>query len=255
GAIAVEALPFPLSIDPFEGDMLEWEMPWMLLESALILCVLTDVWVDRRRQAAGREDWKSSSGRGARSLAIVLLSFGPAGILAVVSAIVQGWRYRQPSAVGIAIPAGLMALFAVGNWFGPAMDVFPEVTMATGLLLLILCAMTVPLKGGDWTMMLAFNSHLLIIAVTVAHQATSVLLPVLLIALSSTVWIVGILQLRRTLRIWGLADLLVAIVYGLIFVEGIFEPTTLLVALVVVAAELGVVSWLGLRNEEQLVKD
>jgi len=50
-------------------------------------------------------------------------------------------------------------------------------------------------------------------------------------------------------------DLLVAIVYGLIFVEGIFEPTTLLVALVVVAAELGVVSWLGLRNEEQLVKD
>ena len=148
-----------------------------------------------------------------------------------------------------------MALFAVGNWFGPAMDVFPEVTMAPGLLLLILCAMTVPLKGGDWTMMLAFNSHLLIIAVTVAHQATSVLLPVLLIALSSTVWIVGILQLRRTLRIWGLADLLVAIVYGLIFVEGIFESTTLLVALVVVAAELGVVSWLGLRNEEQLVKD
>ena len=255
GAIAVEALPFPLSIDPFEGDMLEWEMPWMLLESALILCVLTDVWVDRRRQAAGREAWKSSSGRGVRSLAIVLLSFGPAGILAVASAIVQGWRYRQPSAVGIAIPAGLMALFAAGNWFGPAMDVFPEVTMATGLLLLVLCAMTVPLKGGDWTMMLAFNSHLLIIAVTVAHQATSVLLPVLLIALSSTVWIVGILQLRRALRIWGLADLLVAIVYGLIFVEGIFEPTTLLVALVVVAAELGVVSWLGLRNEEQLVKD
>mgnify|MGYP004110790331 FL=1 len=188
-------------------------------------------------------------------MAIVLLSFGPAGILAVSSAIIQGWKYRQPSAVGIAILAGPMALFAAGNWFGPAMDVFPEVTMATGLLLLVLCAMTVPLKGDDWTMMLAFNSHLLIIAVTVAHQATSVLLPVLLIALSSTVWIVGILQLRRALRIWGLADLLVAIVYGLIFVEGIFEPTTLLVALVVVAAELGVVSWLGLRNEEQLVKD
>jgi len=255
GAIAVEALPFPLSINPFEGDMLEWKMPWMLLESALILCVLTDVWVDRRRQAAGREDWKSSSGRGARSLAIVLLSFGPAGILAVSSAIIQGWKYRQPSAVGIAILAGPMALFAAGNWFGPAMDVFPEVTMATGLLLLVLCAMTVPLKGDDWTMMLAFNSHLLIIAVTVAHQATSVLLPVLLIALSSTVWIVGILQLRRALRIWGLADLLIAIICGLIFVEDIFEPTTLLVALVVVAAELGVVSWLGLRNEEQLVKD
>lgn len=188
-------------------------------------------------------------------MVIVLLSFGPAGILAVASVIEQGWRYRQPSAVGIAIPAGLMALFAVGNWCEPVMDVVPEITMATGLLLLVLCAMTIPLKGGDWTMMLAFNSHLLIIVIAVAHHATSVLLPVLLVALSSTVWIVGILQLRRTLRIWGLADLLVAIIGALIFVDGIFEPTTMLIALMVVAAELGVVSWLGLRNEEQLVKD
>ena len=255
GAIAVEALPYPLTIDPFEGEMLEWKMPWILLESVLVLCVLTDAWIDRKRRAAGRGDWKDASGRGARSLVIVLLSFGPAGILAVASVIEQGWRYRQPSAVGIAIPAGLMALFAVGNWCEPVMDVVPEITMATGLLLLVLCAMTVPLKGGDWTMMLAFNSHLLIIVIAVAHHATSVLLPVLLVALSSTVWIVGILQLRRTLRIWGLADLLVAIIGALIFVDGIFEPTTMLIALMVVAAELGVVSWLGLRNEEQLVKD
>ena len=49
--------------------------------------------------------------------------------------------------------------------------------------------------------------------------------------------------------------MVVAILSALIFVPSIFEPTTMLIALMVVAAELGVVSWLGLRNEAQMVKD
>ena len=255
GAVMVEALPYPLTIDPFGSDMIEWEMPWMLLESVLVLVVLVDIWVDRKRKGLGRTDWKGSSGRGARSLFVVMLSFGPAGVLAVASALEQGWRYRQPWAVGLAIPAGLMALFAIGNWYEPALDIFPEVTMGIGLLLLALLALTVPLKGESWSMMLAVDSHLLIIIVAIAHHATSVLLPVLLIVLSTTVWVVGILQLRRTLRVWGLVNLVVAILSALIFVPSIFEPTTMLIALMVVAAELGVVSWLGLRNEAQMVKD
>ena len=255
GAVMVEALPYPLTIDPFGGDMLEWRIPWMLLESVLVLVVLVDVWVDRKRGQLGRDDWKGSSGRGFRSLFVVMLSFGPAGILAVASAIEQGWRYRQPWAIGLAVPAGLMALFAIGNWYEPALNIFPEATMGAGLLLLALLALTVPLKGESWSMMLAVDSHLLLIIVAIAHHATSVLLPVLLIALSTTLWVVGILQLRRALRVWGLVDLVVAILSALIFVPGIFEPTTMLIALTVVAAELGVVSWLGLRNEAQMVKD
>ena len=92
-------------------------------------------------------------------------------------------------------------------------------------------------------------------SIAISHHATSVLLPVLLVALSTTIWVVGILQLRRTLRVWGLVDLVVAILSALTFVPGIFQPATMLVALMVVAAELGVVSWLGLRNEAQMVKD
>ena len=119
-----------------------------------------------------------------------------------------------------------MALFAIGNWYEPALDVFPETTMGAGLLLLALLALTVPLKGENWSMMLAVDSHLLLIIVAIAHHATSVLLPVLLIALSTTVWVVGILQLRRTLRVWGLVDLVMAILSALIFVPDIFVPTT-----------------------------
>ena len=255
GAVMVEALPFPLTINPFMDDMLEWRLPWMLLESVLILCVFVDVLVDRKRVELDRGDWKGASGRGARSLFIVLLSFGPAGILAVASCIEQGWRYRQPTSVGMAIPAGLLALFSTGVWFETARETLPEVTMATGIVLLVLCAMTVPLKSEKWTMMLAVNSHMLLILVGLAGYVTSIVLPLMLIVLSTTVWVVGILQLRRTLRIWGLADLILAVLVALIFVQEITDPVTLLIALIVLAAELGLVSWLGQRNEDALLQD
>ena len=255
GAVMVEALPFPLTINPFEGDIMQWRMPWILLESVLMLCVMTDILVDRKRVDLERGDWKGASGRGARSIFVVMLSFGPAGILAVASCLEQGWRYRQPTAVGMAIPAGLIALLSTGPWLEVSVEILPLFTLITGLLLLSLCALTVPLKGEKWTMMLAVNSHLLLVMFGLFGFATSIVLPTLLILLSTIVWIVGILQLRRTLRIWGLVDLILAILVSLIFVQGITQPVTLLIALIVVAVELGVVSWLGQRNEEALLKD
>ena len=255
GAVMVEALPFPLTINPFQGDMIEWRLPWILLESVLILCVVVDVLVDRKREELGRGDWQGASGRGARSIFVVLLSFGPAGILAVANCIEQGWRYRQPTAVGLAIPAGLIALLSTGPWLKTSIEILPEITLFSGLLLLALCAMTVPLKGEKWTMMLAVNSHMLLVLFGLAGYATSIVFPTLLIMLSTTAWVVGILQLRRVLRIWGLIDLILAVLVALIFVQGITQPVTLLIALMVVAAELGVVSWLGQRNEEALLQD
>ena len=255
GAVMVEALPFPLTIDPFEGSMLEWKLPWLLLESVLILCVIADILVDRKRVQLERGDWKGATGRGVRALFVVLISFGPAGILAVASCIDQGWRYRQPTAVGLAIPAGLLALISTGAWFETSIEVLPEITLLTGLVLLVLCALTVPLKGEKWTMMLAVNSHMLLIMIGLAGYVTSIVLPTLLIVLSTTVWVIGIMQLRRTLRIWGLADLILAVLVALIFVQGITEPVTLLIALMVLAGELGLVSWLGQRNEKSLLQD
>jgi len=255
GAVMVEALPFPLTINPFQDDMIEWRLPWILLESVLILCVVADVLVDRKREELDRGDWKGASGRGARSIFVVLLSFGPAGILAVANCIEQGWRYRQPTAVGLAIPAGLIALLSTGPWLKASIEILPEITLFSGLLLLALCAMTVPLKGEKWTMMLAVNSHMLLVLFGLAGYATSIVFPTLLIMLSTTAWVVGILQLRRVLRIWGLIDLILAVLVALIFVQGITQPVTLLIALMVVAAELGVVSWLGQRNEEALLQD
>ena len=102
-------------------------------------------------------------------------------------------------------------------------------------------------------MTLAFNAHLLLI-VGALSGGLSGLIPVILILLSTTVWATGILQLRKTLRTWGLVDLIIALLFSVTFYGGIlFQPQILLFGLSVVAIELGLISWLGLRNEDELV--
>ena len=49
--------------------------------------------------------------------------------------------------------------------------------------------------------------------------------------------------------------MILAVLAALIFVQGITEPVTLLLALLVIAVELGLVSWLGQRNQEALLQD
>ena len=85
---------------------------------------------------------------------------------------------------------------------------------------------------------------------------TSIYLPIILVSLSTIVWVVGILQLRRVLRVWGLFDLIIAIIISLLVLGStMLEPSILLISLIVLAAELGFVTWLSLSNEEELIKD
>ena len=63
-------------------------------------------------------------------------------------------------------------------------------------------------------------------------------------------------QLRRILRFWGLFDLAVAIIASLLVLGStMLNPSVLLISLIVLAAELGFVTWLSLSNEEELIKD
>ena len=85
---------------------------------------------------------------------------------------------------------------------------------------------------------------------------TTIYLPIILITLSTTIWVIGILQLRRLLRIWGLFDLIIAIIASLLVLGStMLQPSILLISLIVLAAELALVTWLSLSNEEELIKD
>ena len=132
-----------------------------------------------------------------------------------------------------------------------------NITLIIGLLSLLLCALTVPLKKEIWTMVLAIDAHLMLYTgILWTGIYTTIYLPIILISISTVVWIVGILQLRRVLRVWGLFDLLIAIIASLLVLGStMLSPSTLLISLIVLAAELGFVTWLSLSNEEELIKD
>ena len=132
-----------------------------------------------------------------------------------------------------------------------------DITLIIGLLSLLLCALTVPMKKEIWTMVLAIDAHLMLyIGILWTGLFTTIFLPIILVSMSTVVWVVGILQLRRVLRVWGLFDLLIAIIASLLVLGStMLNPSILLISLIVLAVELGFITWLSLSNEEELIKD
>jgi hypothetical protein len=77
-------------------------------------------------------------------------------------------------------------------------------------------------------------------------------LPILLILMSTTVWVVGILQLRKTLRVWGLADLIAALLCSFVFASKGVDQYDILLGMTALAVELGIIAWLGLSNQDEM---
>jgi len=256
GTVMVESLPAPFSVNPFDGDLIQWQAPWLLLESLLIMALLVDWMIDARRTKVGREAAQSSSGRGMRVFAYVMLSWGPAALLAVISAIEQGRRHRQVEGVGIAILCAPLALISIGNLLPAITAALPELTLGGGAIMLALVAASIPMKEGHWTMMATIDCHILLFAGLLAIN-NPILYPIAIFLVSTTIWVVGILHLRRILRVWGLADLLIGVGVSLLVLGAAnsLNPAGLFILLAVVGAQLALVTWLGQRNEEALLQD
>lgn len=256
GAVMVESLPAPLSVNPFDGDLIQWQVPWLLLETLLISALLIDWMIDARRTKVGRDSAQSSSGRGLRVFAYVMLSWGPAAVLAVISAIEQGRRHRQVEGVGIAILCAPLALLSIDNLVSQVGDILPELILFGGAAMLALTAASIPMKDGHWTMMATIDSHILLFAGLLAVNEP-ILYPISIFTVSTTIWVVGILQLRRILRVWGLLDLVIGVGASILIMAAAdnLNAAGLFILLAVVGAQLAIVTWLGQRHQEALLKD
>jgi len=80
-------------------------------------------------------------------------------------------------------------------------------------------------------------------------------LSILLILMSTTVWVVGILQLRKALRVWGLADLIAALLCSFVFASKGVDQYDILLGMTALALELGIIAWLGLSKQDELRRD
>ncbi|HJO42346.1 MAG TPA: hypothetical protein QF508_02955 [Candidatus Thalassarchaeaceae archaeon] len=256
GTIMVESLPAPMTIDPFNGDIIQWQLPWFLLEGLLIITLLIDIWIGSRRENIGRDTHQSSSGRGARVLAYAILSWGPAGILAVANAINQGRRNKQVEAVGIAVAVLPIPLISLSNQFPTILEFLPGICYIIGVIMMIVIASSIPLKNGHWTMMAVINAHLMM-GIGILTLNISLLIPITLFSLSTTLWVVGIMQLRKILRVLGLIDLVIGTGLTLLVLGGTatLGPSALFLLLAVIGTELALVTWLGQRNQEAMLMD
>tara|TARA_B100001564_G_scaffold228927_1_gene193137 strand:+ start:214 stop:1650 length:1437 start_codon:yes stop_codon:yes gene_type:complete len=260
GTLMNESLPFPFTVNPFHeiGDrdnLLQWGFPWILLEFLLIMALICDFWIVNKREER-YENSDIRSNRGVRNLAVVMISFGPAGILAAFSTIRQGFLSKQTTTTGMGILGIIFAAYAFGAWSGDILEIVPKMTLIMGIVLLIALSATSKFGKERWSMVLVIDSHILIIGgLITTGYLNEIYFSLLMISVSTIVWIIGIIQVRKILRIWGLIDLILALLFSLIFVNGIFNQNNILILLSLIAIELGIIGWLGISNEKELLKD
>ena len=105
-------------------------------------------------------------------------------------------------------------------------------------------------------MTFAVDGHILVVfSAFLIGQNNNLWFPIMMILMSTTVWVVGILQLRRGLRIWGLADLIAAVLFAIVFASTQIDQQEVLLGMAILALELGIVAWLGIANQEELGRD
>ncbi len=238
---------------PNFSDELSWVVPVWSLETFLIASVLLFEWVEHQRLKRGLGDHRGAIGRVGWAAMIMIISFGLAGIIVSLLTLKNALKWIQP-----AVPVGL-ALFlpitwnALGNWIGILDDTTGLFMVTIGMIGLIAAIVCVVMRIDVWVAAGLWIGHLLIPTGAFGHyEHTTVLMMVLLLAVSTTSWLIGVITLRRAWRVIGAIDLLIAwIIAGTLMLAGATE-LMLLIMLMATAALLGLVTWLGQKYESEI---
>jgi len=251
-------VPIPLNVDPFSGETVDWILPMLVLEAALIGLILLHEWVEGVRRQRDLPDQRGAGGRALSALLTVPLSFGPAGILALCLGFRRGVIWRQPAVPLLTAVTLPLAWAALVHWLDPGLGVslpglIPAALFVGGLSLFV-AAWTVFDERPLWTAAALQGGHVLLIpAAWSGFGLTGAV--VALLVLSGWSWIIGILVLRRSWRVIGLADLLGAWTgFGMALIAGA-SANTVLVMLVITVLLLSAVTWLTQRDADAIAVD
>jgi len=183
----------------------------------------------------------------------IAISFGIAGILASIFAFKNSIKWLQP-----AVPIGL-ALFlpiswnALGGWISILDGTTAIFMIALGIIGLVSSIYSVISDKQIWISSGLWIGHLLIPSGAFGHyEHTTVLMMTLMLVVSTTSWLIGVVTLRRGWRVLGALDLILAwIVAGILMLSGA-TSLMLLIMLMATAILLGLVTWLGQKFEAEL---
>ena len=104
------------------------------------------------------------------------------------------------------------------------------------------------ISSGLWV------GHLLVPSGAFGHYEQISALMMVLVLVSTTSWLIGVITLRRGWRVFGAIDLVLAwIIAGILMLSGA-NSLMVLVMLMATAILLGLVTWLGQKYETELAK-
>ena len=267
GSMFVESVPFVFTVNPLASgctdtcptsELIGWQLPWLFHEFSLLMIVFIWEWIEGFRRTHAMPDHRGAAGRGGFALMVVLISAGPAGILAGLLCLKRSFNWKQPAAVALSIYAILGGLFALNSWnlIPEFSTIFGGTLFTVGVVMLGSQVYTIFAGLPKWTSAWLWNAHILLPIGIFAIAGWSPWLVVCTLALSLTTWVGGILQLRRGMRVFGALDLVLSFCIALLILqEGMLDPIMLLLMLSALAIELGIVAWLGTRYDLQLAQD
>ena len=118
GAMMLNAVPFPFTVDLLDDShgFIDWQLPWLFHEITLLALVLIWEWIEGFRRSHEMPDHRGAAGRGSFALMVVLISAGPAGVLAGLLCMRRSFDWKQPAAVALSVHAILGGLFAFMAW-------------------------------------------------------------------------------------------------------------------------------------------
>jgi len=250
-------VPPPLQVDPFDGVLNEWVVPWLVLELVLVIVLLLFDMVERKRLERDLQDHRGADGRSLWIVMVMLVSWGPATILAAGLALLRARSWNQPGLAVTAIVLIPIAFAQSDNWL-PSIDNFVALsTLLTGLLCFGLLAASVNMGQPRWSTAWLWDIHLLMpIGALLFSGGVDAIGVVSVLAISGAAWVSGVLEERRSWRVIGFLDLLAAwVIAALALSVGKITTALLLPMLLASVILLGIVTWLGQSRSERLAID
>lgn len=259
GTVMAGTMPMPILTDPLTplagGTITSFTVPWIIVEVILLLCVIGWDWIEGVRRKNNLPDFHGAAGRGGWVILISIISIGPVAFLAIILGLRRGIQWKQPVVVGINILAIVLASRSLASMYSDLIPYITYVMIILGVFTLLCLAATVPMRKPAWSTTWSWDAHLLLPLGLLVLTGVSSLLVVSILALSLAIWVTGILQLRRSLRIWGAADLILALVVAALAAQGEINSSSLLLMGIALGVQLGIIAWLGQKHEGQMALD
>ncbi len=205
-------VPLFTQMNPLNGGLVSEISPLLFIEIGLLVIVVVALYIDNERARRELMNHRTVIERGLFLMMLSVLSWGIASILLVLVNLRRSLSKQEPQLIIMASLAFSVAYASIRFWLNDGISLLPEtgeVMFSMGLLLLICAGVVVKLNHSSWLSPLLSSSHLLLYLAPILMVSGSMFILGIL-ALSGATWISGIIEMRKSLRIMGALNLLVA---------------------------------------------